>query len=88
VRDIQYGINRENRGDQGQPIDEFPGDSRLEAKELKVAQALQTLKLYNNPNCIDDVNHQKVMNRLKEKGTVSFMILVDLSQSVFCILHS
>jgi len=81
---------RDTDVDQGQPLDmdELSRDSRLEVKELRVAQALQTLKLYKNPNCIDDVNHQKVMNRLKDKGSVPFMILVDLAQNVFCILHS
>lgn len=65
-----------------------PTESKVAAKELKVAKALQTLKLYNNPNCIEDVNHHKVTQQLKEKGSVSFMILVDLAKNVFCILHS
>jgi hypothetical protein len=34
------------------------------------------------------VNHRALMNTLKDKGQVTFMILIDLKDNEYCIVHS
>jgi len=60
----------------------------MERKEQKVKQVLQELHLLDHPNCVDEFDHEALMNKLKDKGKVSFMIMVDLAASLYCIVHA
>ena len=73
-------MSGQKRGDQGIPL-EF--ESPKTASEI-----MKNLKLSDHPECKDEVDHAALMNTLKDKGKVSFMIVVDLQESIYCIVHS
>jgi len=52
------------------------------------SELLNEFRLYAHPECKDTVNHQALMDTLNDNGKVSFMILIDLQDNEYCILHS
>lgn len=74
------------RGDQGMPTeDQIPKHPR---NQTEVTEVVREFVLYNHPRCKTTVDHRALMNDLTKVGKVSFMILVDLEDSIYCIVHA
>lgn len=62
--------------------------SAARPNETEISEVLKELRLLDHPKCKDEVDHRALLHDLKNRGKVSFMILVDLQDSVYCIVHA
>ncbi|ODN00645.1 Macrophage receptor MARCO [Orchesella cincta] len=77
-----------SRGDQGNPLEDPAAYEVSTRKPRNDTQIPEFLRLLDHPECKDEVDHKALMQDLKNRGKVSFMILVDLDESVYCIVHA
>ena len=57
-------------------------------RKKQLTQVLNDLRLYGHPKCVTALDHAQVVSKLKDEGKASFMIMVDLAKSVYCIVHA